>query len=323
MARKPYIYILAFLLSAGGAIAQDTIPHDTTWTKGGVLTLNFNQTSLTNWAAGGDNSIAANALLNVFAKYKKKRTAWDNSLDLGYGLIKPGEKDVRKSDDKIDLLSKFGYDATNKNKWFYTLLFNFKSQFTAGYEYPTDTTKVLVSDFAAPAYFLLALGMDYKPNAYFSLFISPLTMKTTLVSNQDLADAGAFGVDKAEFNAAGVKIKDGENVRSEYGAYLNAKFQKDVMTNVNLLTKLDLFSNYTEDPQHIDVNWEVLLAMKINKFLSASINTQLIYDHDITIQEYNVVNGFKIPKVNPDGTPVAGPRVQFKEVIGIGLSVKF
>lgn len=321
-----YIYILIICLCIGSAsYAQtDATPKDTSWTTGGVFTLNFNQTSLTNWAAGGENSIAANSLLNIFAKYKKNRLAWDNSLDLSYGLLKAGEKDVRKSDDKIDLLSKLGYDANDKNKWFYTLLFNFKSQFTNSYEYPTDTTKVLISKFAAPAYILLALGMDYKPNPALSVFISPLTMKTTLVTDQDLADAGAFGVDPAEFDAVtGAKTKDGETTRMEYGAFLNAKFQKDVMPNVNFLTKLDLFSNYADNPQNVDVNWEVLIAMKINKFLSASINTNLIYDDNVTIQEYDVVNGYKIPKFNADGSPDAGPRVQFKEVIGVGLSVKF
>lgn len=315
-----YIY----LLIAGLIISFSAIAQDTTWTTGGIYTLNFNQTSLTNWSAGGENSIAANSLLNVFAKYRKNRAAWDNSLDLGYGLLKAGEKDFRKSDDKIDLLSKFGYDATSKNKWFYSALFNFRSQFTNSFEYPTDTTKNLISKFAAPAYILFALGMDYKPKDYFSVFISPLTMKTTLVMDQDLADAGSFGVEKATYDSLFKKTADGENIRMEYGAYINAKFQKDVLTNVNFLTKLDLFSNYAENPQNIDVNWEVLIAMKINKYLSASINTQLIYDDDITIQEYDVVNGFKIPKLKSDGvTPVSGPRVQFREVLGIGLSVKF
>src|SRR5688572_8365237 len=126
-----YLYTLLIVIcSCITAYSQDT-----TRTKGGLISLSFNQTSLTNWAAGGENSIAANGLLNLFAKYKKNRMAWDNSLDLAYGLLKAGEKDLRKSDDKIDLLSKFGYDATNKNKWFYSVLFNFKSQFTESFEY--------------------------------------------------------------------------------------------------------------------------------------------------------------------------------------------
>jgi hypothetical protein len=313
-----YIYITAFLLLSIAVNAQDTL-----WHKGGIISLNFSQTSLTNWAAGGESSVAANGLVNVFAKYKLKRIAWDNSLDLGYGFIKSGELDLRKNEDKIDFTSKFGYAANDKNKLFYTALLNFKSQFTTGYEYPNDTTKVKISDFAAPAYTLFSLGMDYKPYDYFSLYISPLTIKTTIVSDQNLADAGAFGVDKASYDVAGNKIADGEKVRTEFGAYLNARFQKDVATNVNLLTKLDLFSNYSENPQNVDVNWELLLAMKVNSLLTASISTQLIYDDDIDIQEYAVRNGFRIPKVREDRvTPLAGPRVQFKEVISIGLSYK-
>jgi Protein of unknown function (DUF3078) len=318
-----YLYILiAGLLITGTASAQ----KDTSWVTGGTIGINFSQTSLTNWAAGGENSIAINSLVNVFAKYKKGRTAWDNSLDMGYGMLKAGEKDFRKNDDRIDFLSKLGYDATEHNKWFYTALLNFKSQFASSYEYPTDTTKVQISKFAAPAFLMFAIGMDYKPKDYFSLFLSPITMKTTMVNDGVLADAGAFGVEGAEFDALGNKTKDGDKVRYELGAYLNAKFQKDVFTNVNFLTKLDLFSNYANNPQNIDVSWEVLIAMKINKFLSASINTNLVYDDDITIQEYEVVNGFRIPKTIKTQTgdvPVAGPRVQFREVLGIGLSAKF
>ena len=316
-----YIYcsLAAMLLSFHSYAQQDTI-----WWTGGLSTISFNQTSFSNWAAGGENSIAANALLNLYAKYKNGRHAWDNSLDLGYGLVKPGVKDVRKSDDKIDLLSKYGYDINNKNKLFYTFLLNFKSQFTEGFEYPTDTTKVLISDFLAPGYLLLALGIDFKPEEYFSVFLSPLTAKFTFVNHQDLADAGSFGVEPATYNELGVKTSDGENLRSEFGAYLNVKFQKDVLSNVNLLTKLDLFSNYSENPQNIDVNWEVLLGMKINTYLTASISTHLIYDDDVNIQEYEERNGFRIPKLRPDGvTPLTGPRVQFKEVLAIGFSYKF
>lgn len=318
---------LIFIFLVFVVVQANSQTKDTSWTTGGIATLNFNQTTLTNWAAGGENSVAATALLNIYANYRKNRVALDNSLDLAYGLIKPGDADIRKNEDKIDFLSKFGYDATNKNKWFYSALFNFKSQFVEGFNYPNDS--VAISKFAAPAYVLLALGMDYKPNKDFSLFISPLTAKMTFVNDQDLADAGAYGVDKAEYEidvvtSTSTKTKDGEKFRGEFGAYLNAKYQKDVVTNVNLLTKLDLFSNYANNPQNIDVNWEVLIAMKINKFLTASISTQLIYDHDINIPEFKTENGVKVPKLRDDGvTAVVGPRTQFKEVIGIGLAYKF
>ena len=123
-----YLYILIIgILITGTANAQ----KDTSWVTGGTIGINFSQTSLTNWSAGGENSLAINSLVNVFAKYRKGKAAWDNSLDMGYGMLKAGEKDFRKNDDKIDLLSKFGYDATDQSKWFYTALFNFKSQFAS------------------------------------------------------------------------------------------------------------------------------------------------------------------------------------------------
>ena len=288
--------------------------QDTLWRKGGIINLNFNQTSFDNWAAGGEDAISASALLSAFDNYKKGRTAWDNSLDLGYGMLKQGEQKLRKNEDKIDFTSKLGYAVNSKNKLFYTALLNLKSQFDNGYNYPNDS--VVISKFGAPAYVTFALGLDYKPNKYFSVFVSPLTMKMTIVGDRDLADAGAYGVNPAEYDSFGNKTKDGEHNRTEFGAYLNAKFQKDIMQNVNLLTKLDLFSNYAEDPQNVDVNWEVLIAMKINKLLSASISTQLIYDDNIPVPLFSDVNGVRTQTG-------AGPRTQFKEVLAIGLSYKF
>ena len=291
-----------------------TNAQDTLWRKSGIINLNFNQTSFNNWAAGGENALSLSGLLSAFDNYKKGKTAWDNSLDLGYGLLKQGDQKVRKNEDKIDFTSKLGHDANGKGKLFYTALLNFKSQFDKGYNYPNDS--IAISKFAAPAYITIALGLDYKPNKDFSVFVSPLTAKITLVTDQDLADAGAYGVDPAEYNSPGVKTKAGKQSRIEPGAYVNAKFQKDIMQNVNLLTKLDLFSNYTDNPQNVDVNWELLLAMKINKLLTASISTQLIYDDDTPVPIFKKENEIKIPVG-------VGPRTQFKEVLAIGLAYKF
>lgn len=280
------------------------------WKTGGVLSLNLTQVSLTNWTAGGENSLSVNGLLSLFANLKKGNSTWDNSLDLSYGVLQQGEGDVRKTDDKIDFTSKYGQKAF-KN-WYYAGLVNFKSQMTAGYNYPDDSNEI--SNFLAPAYILGAIGMDYKPSDVFTLFISPLTMKTTIVNDQTLADAGAYGVEAAEYDTLGGIITRGKTIRSEYGGYLRAQLKKDVMKNVNLLTRLELFSNYTENPDHIDVNWEVLIALKVNKYISATISTQLLYDHDIDIAIDN----------NNDGiTDKVGPRTQFKEVLGIGFSYKF
>lgn len=280
------------------------------WKTGGVFSVNLTQTSLTNWSAGGQNSVSVNGLLSVFANYKKGNSTWDNSLDLGYGILQQDGLGIRKTDDKIDFTSKYGQKAF-KN-WYYAGLVNFKSQMTAGYNYPDDSTEI--SNFLAPGYVLVALGMDFKPSDVFTLFISPLTMKTTIVNDQTLANAGAFGVDPAEYNDLGVLISEGKTIRSEYGGYLRAQFKKDIMKNINLQSRLELFSNYAEEPTHIDVNWETLISMKVNKYISATILAQLIYDHDIDIG------------VDTNGDDIidkVGPRTQFKEVLGVGLTYKF
>lgn len=280
------------------------------WKKGGIFSVNFTQVSLTNWAAGGENSISLNGILSVFANLKKGNSTWDNSLDLGYGFLKSGIENTRKTDDKIDFTSKYGKKAS-KN-WYYAGLVNFKSQMAPGYNYPNDSVEI--SDFLAPAYILGAIGMDYKPNKFFTMFISPITSKITIVNDATLANQGAYGVEAAEVDTLGNIVKNGERIRSEYGGYLRAILMKDIMKNIKLQTKLELFSNYNENPDNIDVNWEALIAMKVNKYISATISTQLIYDDDVDILVDN----------NSDGVvDEIGPRLQFKQVLGVGLTVKF
>ncbi len=312
---KKLIFLLSILAVSFSVIAQTP---DTTklWTKGGVGGINFSQSSFTNWAAGGENALSATALMTVFSNYKKDKTTWDNTLDMAYGMLQSGKAPLRKNEDKIDLSSKYGRYAFKKH-WYYSALVNFKSQFDNGYNLPDDST--IVSHFMAPAYVIGAIGLDYKTtDNSFSAFIAPFTSKTTIVNDQRLADAGAFGVDKAEYDSiagAYVKVKDGAMIRSEFGGYVKLVFKKDVVKNVNLSTKLELFSNYIDRPQNIDVNWEVLIGLKVNKFISASISTQMIYDHDIPVMVERDENGTKVK-----GT---GPRVQFKEVLAVGFSYKF
>ncbi len=276
-------------------------PADTTsfWKKGGVVSLGTSQTSLTNWAAGGLNSFAVNGLVSLFANYKNGKSSFDNTLDIGYGMLKQGkDAKFRKTDDKIDFMSKYGREAGKS--WYYTGLVNFKTQCAPGYNYPNDSIRI--SDFMAPAYLTVALGMDYKPSAVFTLFLAPLTSRVTFVNNKLLSDAGAFGVDK------------GKKSKTEIGGYLRAAVNKTIMTNVNLQTKLDLFSNYAKNPGNIDVNWETLISMKVNKYISATLTTQLIYDDDVDIA---------IDKNNDGVIEENGPRIQFKEVLGVGLSFNF
>ena len=305
---KKYFLFASFLISL---TSQGQTP-DTAWKKGGLISVSFSQASFTNWAAGGENAISGIALFNMFANYKKDKDTWDNSIDLAYGMLQSGHSAIRKNEDKIDLSSKYGRYAFAQH-WYYSGLVNFKSQFADGYNYPNDS--VIISRFMAPAYLLAAIGGDYKPNDYLSLFFAPITSKITIVNDQRLADAGAFGVDKAEYDINGLKIKDGKFVRTEFGGYMRFTYKKDIVKNVNFGTKLELFSNYIENPQNIDVNWEVLIGMKVNKYLSANISTQLIYDHDIPVPVQRAINGTT--------ETVIGPRLQFKEILSIAFSYKF
>ena len=289
-------------------VKKDTVDG---WKKGGIISLNLSQTSLTNWAAGGQNSFATGGLVNLYARYKKGKGVWDNDLEIGYGLLKQGSNiDWWKTDDKIDITSKYGKRAF-KN-FYYSALLNFKTQFTKGYNYPNDSIRI--SNFMAPGYLYGAIGMDFKPSDELTVFLAPFTAKFTFVQDQLLADSGAFGVDPAGFDTQGNKIKNGKKSRSEFGGYIRLLYKKDLMKNVAFQTKLDLFSNYLENPQNIDVNWETLISMKVNKFISATLSTHLIYDDDTEIAIDN----------NNDGIiDEAGPRTQFKEVLAVGFSYKF
>jgi len=309
---KYFITVFLFSVFSLAAFSQVTDAEktlrtqvaDTTqgWKKGGVFSLNLAQTSLTNWAAGGQNSFAINGLLSTFANYRRGKTVWVNSLDMGYGLLKQGSTGYRKTDDKFDFLSKYGYEAF-KN-FYYAALFNFKTQMAPGKKY-TDTGSEKISDLFSPAYLLVALGLDYKPSDHFSAFIAPVTGKLTIVNDKTLSDAGAFGV------------KPGQKSLSEFGGYLRAiytknDFKSEFLKNVTFTSKIDLFSNYIKNPQNIVINWETLIAFKVNKFISANINTQLIYDDKI-----------KVPVIRNGEPAFIGSLIQFKEILGVGFSYNF
>ncbi|WP_439183806.1 DUF3078 domain-containing protein [Carboxylicivirga taeanensis] len=266
------------------------------WKIGGTSSFTFNQVSLNNWSAGGKNSVAGTFLLNSFFNYTKKKINWDNTLDLGYGLTKQGSDNLIKTEDKLYFSSKLGYQVDG-SKWYYTGLLDFKTQFDAGYSDPPENTSK-VSEFMAPAYMNFSLGMDYKPNDNFSLYLSPLTSKMTIVLDDSLSAAGAFGV------------KEDKKLRNEYGASVKLIAKKaNIIKNVDVNTRLDLFSNLGNKPQNIDVDWELAFNMKVNSFLSAVASFNLIYDDDI-----KYVNADKVEE---------GPRVQFKQLFGFGISYKF
>ena len=264
------------------------------WQYNGNIGLNFSQTSFTNWSSGGDNSMAGNGLLNVNANYTKEHWLWQNFLNLEYGLTSTKGNGVQKSSDKIDFSTQIGYTTTKI--WYYTAMADFKSQFYKGYNYPDK--EHYISKFMAPGYVTVSLGIEYKPeNKFYSIYFSPVAGKFTFVEDKYLSDLGAFGVDP------------GKRHKSQLGAYLKPRIEKTIMENVNLVSDATFFTAYDKSFGNIDVEWNLLLNMKINKYLNASISTTLKYDDDVKFIDDNNVE--------------KGPRIQFKEIIGIGIGYSF
>ncbi len=291
---KQIYLLLSGVLLSSAISAQDTASVEGPWKYNGMASLNFAQVSLTNWAQGGESSYAINGLSAINFNYNKNNNSWANSLDMGYGIQKVGEESPTKTDDHLELISKYG--RKTKSNWYYSGMLNFKTQFTEGYK-KTETEKIVISDFLSPGYIMLSIGMEYKKNDSFFFSVSPLTGKITIITDDSLSTAGSFGVDP------------GENMRAEFGGSVKVGLNREIMENVNLSSTLDLFSNYIEKPQNIDISWKAMLNMKINKFLSANISTHIIYDDDVAYTDDNGIS--------------QGPRVQFKEMLGIGLSYKF
>jgi len=309
------IFIISFLITSFLATAQEKIENvakaheksgviadraDTVppWNISGSGNLNFAQAAFSNWAAGGDNSIGLDAFVNLKATYSKNKHAWTNTLDVGYGFQVLGvgkEEQFRKTNDKLEFTTAYGYQIHPNKKWFLTALVNFRTQFAYGYNYPDDSTAI--SKFMAPGYLLLGVGITYAPVKGFYMYLSPGSGRFTFVYDDTLSSHGAFGVDP------------GENMKFEFGPYFRADLNRDLAKNINLASTLELFTDYIEKFGNIDVNWSLLLTLKVNKWLAASISTQLIYDDDTDIQ------------TSPGG--ISGPKTQFKEMIGVGLSYKF
>lgn len=296
--------------------------QDTGWYFKMSSSINTTQTYLKNWAAGGNSSFNVTGIFNSVVLYRKNKRAWDNAVNLSYGRsIVDFSIPSIKTEDRFDFSSKYGQQAS-KN-WYYSVLLSVRSQVAPGYTtLPSglpDYTKGKVSDLFAPAYAVGALGMDYKPKKGVSAFFAPLTYRATFVMNSDLANAGQYGVTPAVRDTNGDIITPGKKRRNEIGGYIRLNYTNVILENVNWTSKLELFSNYTKNPENVDINWENNFNMKVNKYLSVTVSTQLIYDDDIRI--------IKSPELT-DETGVyhpadIGPGLQFKELMAIGFTYTF
>lgn len=263
------------------------------WTKEGFAGLKMTQVSLSNWAAGGDNSIAFDLQGTYQANYKKGKHLWNNRLELAYGLNKTGENGTRKANDKIYLNTNYGY-AISKH-WYTSAFATFQTQFSSGYDYSVNRD-ISISEFMAPAYLTTGLGFTYDPGKIWTVVISPASWRGTFVMNDRLSDEGAYGV------------TPGKHLLSSFGANLKAEAKHEFMKNMFVYSRLDLYSDYLHKPKNVDVSWEVQVNMVVNKWFSTTLTTNLLYDDDIKI-------------LQKDGSK--GSRIQFKEILGVGVQFNF
>lgn len=244
------------------------------WKRAGNVLITFNQSAFNNeWTAGGIGSIAANILVNYDFNYTKGNLIWDNKLIADYGVNKnDGDDDFKKNNDRLEFNSLAGRQMSNN--WYYSFYFNLKTQMDRGFAYDDDGNKVgSTSHFFSPAYIQAGPGLLWKKSDNFNVNISPAAAKLIIVHDEF---AGTFGTDP------------GETTRFELGAAIRGYLKFDIMKNVSMENILALYSNYLEEAENVDVDYTMNLAMQVNKYISANLTFQAIYD-DNTQR-----NGFQI-----------------------------
>lgn len=286
----------------------DTISY---WTNKNTLGIDISEIAFVNWSAGGTSAISGLIRGNLKRDYKDDNQVWSSELVFRYGMNKQEGIELRKTDDVFRLNSTYGYKYHPTSNWYHSAKFNFNTQFTNGYQYP-DTDNPISKPFA-PAYTFLGIGSEYiyKPEKL-DIYLSPLTLKSTLVLDQTLADSGAYGVDKAIYDAEGNLISHGSRSKTELGILVTSYIEKEVFTNITIKNRLTLYTDYLHNFGNIDVDWQFYADLKVNEYIKANVGCHLIYDEDIDVFEEE--NGEKINK---------GPKVQLKQILGIGLEYTF
>ena len=293
-------------------IVRTELPDSTSnWTKENKVGLDISQITFVNWNAGGNNSVSGLLKGQFIRIYTNGNLHWKNELITRYGINKQEAQDIRKTDDQLQINSTFGYRKDTISNWYYAGKFNFNTQFANGYAYPN--TDLAISRPFAPAYIFLGIGAEYsRKDLNFNLYLSPLTQKTTLVFDQRLANQGAFGVDKAVYDIDGNLIREGKNTRTEVGILVTNQRKKEIYKNINLEHRISLYTDYINKFGNIDIDWQLQLAMVVNQYVKANIGTHLLYDDDIKFKEEEA--GVQVIK---------GPRVQLKQLLGVGIEYNF
>ena len=288
--KKTILLLLALIpiYLIGQETPQDSIPK---WKKSGTISLLINQAAFSNWTSGGENNVAATLGINYDINYFKDGLSWDTKIIGAYGVNKSANSSYyKKTDDRFEINSLLG-KKFNK-EWSYSSFLNFKTQFGNGYIYGKDENnkenRTLTSQFFSPAYLQLGIGLYWKKSNDLWVNIAPLTGRLTMVSNNFTRNLKAeetfFGVDR------------GNSSLFELGASLKGFYKMEVLENVILEHYLSLYSDYLEKAKNIDVDYTLMVKMKINEYLSTHLNVQTVYDDD------------------------AIKRVQLREIFGLGLT---
>ncbi len=283
------------------------------WSKSNRVTLDLSEVAFINWNAGGTNSISGLLNAEFVRDYKKGNFVWANRLNARFGVNLQEGVDVRKTDDLLEWYSTIGYRKDTLSNWYSSANISFKTQLAPGYSYDGDTEK-LVSTFMAPAYLFLGLGTIYSHDVEkFNLYISPVTLKSTFVLNEELANSGAFGVDAAVYDEFGNLIKKGKKTRQELGFLLTSNYEKEIFKNVYFRNIMSFYTDYINDFGNIDVDWEFQFDLKVNEFIRAVFGSHLRYDNDIKFTEV----------INDEDVQISGAKVQWKQILGVGVIFDF
>lgn len=289
---KKNLWLILMLFGSASVFAQDTTKF---WTFKNNIGANFTQIGLKNWAGGGQNAVSVIGLFSGSAAYSKDDLAWESTLELGFGVTKLDTTPFRKSDDRIILLSKFTKGITTKSPLSYSAALDFRTQFAIGRDFKTVDSlgnSPKISNFFSPAYLILSLGLEYKPVDYFTVTLAPATGRIIFVLDEELSNAGAFGVDA------------GKTMNAELGWNLNAQFKKEIFENVTLQSRLNLFNAF-ENFGNLVVNSETLFLFKVNEYFNASFALDIFYDEKVQI-------------LRDDKT--VGPSTQLRNTLALGFS---
>jgi hypothetical protein len=306
-----FLFLFSVSISAQELInskSSDTISH---WTKKNKVGFDISEIIFVNWSAGGNSAISG-LLKGDFSRiYVKGNQKWVNDLSIRYGLNKQDGHEMRKTDDAIQINSTFGYRKDMITNWYHSAKFNFNTQLTNGYTYPN--TQKAISRLFAPAYIFLGVGAENASKKKHRIFyISPFTFKTTLVLDQRLANQGAFGVAKAQYDSSNTIIVNGKKSKTELGLLFTSFYKKEIVKNITLVNKLVIYSDYINNFGNIDIDNDVVLDLVVNQYVRATIGGRIIYDDDIKAKEE--IGGKQV---------TVGPKMQVKQQFGVGLVYTF